>query len=168
MTIDGEETIELTFPPWCLGWLITALALRLLEILTARRGAPLIDTAASVDRGLLKTVRSCLKKAMNTMFNVASKAAAKQAVAYHCRRYLYDEQFREFFKAVEGLNFPKLVDRIGRVHPQINKLFYCNAGIEMMTSEALIMLLSLMDIASGRPPSEFMMPLSARLQMLIS
>lgn len=153
MTIDGEETIELDFSSMVPRMAYHSLGIEAAgDLYRCKEVFPSLDMAASADRGLLKTVRSCLKKAMNTMFNVASKAAAKQAVAYHCRRYLYDEQFREFFKAVEGLNFPKLVDRIGRVHPQINKLFYCNAGIEMMTSEALIMLLSLMDItASGRP-----------------
>jgi hypothetical protein len=152
MTIDGEETIELDFSSMVPRMAYHSLGIEASgDIYRCEEVFPSLNTVPRTDE-FRNAVRPFLKRAMNTMFNVATKGAAKKAVAYNGRHYLSVEGFRWFFQKSEGLNFSRLVDRIEEVHPQIRKLFYCNTGMDLMTSEAFIMLFSLMDItASGRP-----------------
>jgi hypothetical protein len=153
MTIDCEETIELDFSSMVPRMAYHSVGIDAYgDIYRLHEVFPLLRSFAPDDKAFFSFVRSVLKKAMNTMFNVLGRKEAKRAVAFNCRRYLSHDRYRYFFSEVELLCFSELVDRIAKVHPEICHLFRYTTGIEMMTSEALIMLLSLMDITStGRP-----------------
>jgi len=94
-------------------------------------------TAPAEERAVL---RGFVKEATNTLWNVASRAAANSSVGKALAEHEQSELLHRVLYDVEGTNPVDLVARIMAAHPNLAHRFFKEIGTDLMTIDGAIML----------------------------
>ena len=155
LVIDDEPTVELDF---------SAMAIRMVyhyrrqdtgsgDLYRPERVFSHFYSMDNANHQRLAVLRDVVKCVTNICLNTPSRAKANSAVGQYIAGHPIQPWVLKILRRTEGISIPELVDRVVDAHPPaVAEAFFCEYGLELMTTDGLIMLHILTAFAeAGRP-----------------
>lgn len=155
LLIDGEPTCELDF---------SAMAIRMVyhyrheetgngDLYRPERVFSHFYSMDNANGQRLAVLRDVVKCITNICLNTQSRGRANSAAGQYITNHPVGPWVHKIICRTEGISIPELVDRVVAAHPpSVAEAFFCEYGLDLMTTDGLIMLHILTAFAeAGRP-----------------
>jgi len=154
MLIDGEAATELDF---------SCMALRMLyhrchlepkgDVYRPKRIFPNSYKLSNLSRKKKNVLRKFVKIVTNICLNTKSRAKAVSATNSLLNKHKESAFLKAAIKGFEQLTTKGLIARVAEVHVKVAEWFFCEEGLELMTTESNIMRAILNKFAEAKKPA---------------